>query len=538
MDSFELQMQLTRLLSSLNSSKQASSEICTFLIRNYVVQEDLYPALLEVLPKLDINKRLNILQFIEDFLTLIVKDPKYQSNDIIFNYAFLIVSDLQKILQYVLPESPKSPSVEHSNIGTETDKVIVDIGKQIPSNKNSSIRTLANLPFSYEILVHISKLFKLDTLQELKDEYAANHISNEDMMNVREGKLFDESYLYTADNKPTESSHVDDYVNSSQRAIASNDDQPLSGGNVEENYIPVKIKQGLENSWKFLIGKRKQSQYESLLLDHVSDPFHSKDTEEQHNTGSLAADMRMSAKTPLTATTKTPSKPTKQSQEASSSSISSSPRNIISLTQTMILQRIEADRERQKRGKETLWEVERENNKICMSEFTYIYNTFPAFNSKEDSPAIEEMEDLYKLCTITGSITPHNTKYQTPTGPKPATLISAKTNPRTSKANTSTPASTKGPNYAQRGQPKTQPPNNKRRQLHDMVEDPYYGNGYDQHPSKRYHPDQYYDEAEWYGDYQTQYREPHQYKNTNHMKPHNGGTKPRGNNQKRRGGKK
>lgn len=406
MDSFELQMQLTDLLLNLSSSKLASLEICNFLIRNYVTQEDLYPVLITILPRLDINKRLNFFQFIDDFLTLITKESKYRDNDIIFNYAFLIVSDLHKILQYVLPKTP----IEYIDCTNNDTGCNNEITPQV--GKKSELRTLANLSFCYSILVHISELFNLNTLDQLKSKYNSNLLSDADKENIKVGQLFDESNIYTESVEPTKSSHVDDYVNSSPNfkdtEIQSEQNKAATENN-DDKYIPEQIQQGLKSAWQFIIKKRKQSQYEALLLDYNEDPFHIKQNKQltaaqtSNNTSSTSPKISYTGNTGVS-TAKTPVKPptsaSSTNNQPTSSSSSSTSRSVLALSNTMILQRIEADRERQKRGKETLWEVERPQNKISKSEFDYIYDTLQAFDEIEDTPIINEMESLYQLCTL------------------------------------------------------------------------------------------------------------------------------------------
>lgn len=379
MYSFELLSQLSNLLASLNSSKQASIELCNFLVRNYVAQEDLYPTILQVLPRLDINKRLNILQFLDDFIYMIMKEKKYKDNDIIFNYVFLIISDLHKILQNVLPEYPQ---VKSDELLTTNEDVVTDI------------RILANLPFCYKIVQHISKLFDLKSLLEYETLYHSNLLTELDMENIKKGIPFDASSLYTAI-EPTKSSHVDDYLNSQDHIKATE---------AEENYIPQKIDQGLVNAWNFLIQKRKQSQYESLLIDLIEDPFNLKSCVKEEVTTEVTSPPKMdSVKTPFKTPSKTPGVmsvlPSSQ-PSTSKNNGPSKPSHILSLTHSLILQRIEADRERQKRGKETLWEIERPSGKIDIKEFEYVYDTTQPLDPFEDKLVTEELESLYDLCII------------------------------------------------------------------------------------------------------------------------------------------
>lgn len=421
MESFALRVQLGNLLTSLNSSRQASIDICNFLIRNYVIQEDLYPAILEVLPKLDINKRLNVFQFLDDFVSMITKDKKYRENDIIYNYAFLIVSDLQKILQCVLPVTP----------------AVEGIDVEDASAARMEIRTLSNLPFCYKIVQHMSHLFGLKDVSKFQEEYNSDLLTDTDRENIQQGILFDESQLYTTTIEPTKSSHVDDYVNSGS---ASNRKIGADAQNSENRYIPEKINESLVAAWKFLIAKRKQSQYESLLLDVIEDPYNLKTAVGKNplsttssprkqtniNTNSslhISVNDILTFKTPSKTPAKTPaktpgSKTTAVSSSQPSQSSTSENSNILKLSHSLILQRIEADRERQKRGKETSWEIERESGKICISEFEYIYDTLQSYDKNEDKPTIDEMENLYKLCTFTelGQL-PNIVNLNTPKGP-------------------------------------------------------------------------------------------------------------------------
>jgi hypothetical protein len=443
MDSFELRMQFINSLMNLNSSKQASLDICNFLIRNYFAQEDLYPAILETLSKLDINKRLNIFQFIDDFLSLIMKDVKLRDNDIIFNYAFLIISDLQKILQFVIPGNPMfnntliNKDEENGISNSETEKI-----RQL-----SQIRTLANLPFCFRILTHISELFNWEKLQFFKQQFMNDSlselISEDDLSNSQNGILFNDSEFYSNNIEATKSSHVDDYVNSSPKVSDINNKEMKIEQELhpEEDYIPEKIKQGLYDAWSFIMNKRRQSIYESLLIDNNEDPFKCKQIDieitessnDQDNTclQNTNDDMISTSKTPTKTPSKTPGKicvlPSSQpalepQQEFNPLSSSENPQNILKLSHNLILQRIEADRERQKRGKETSWEIERKSNKITIDEFNYIYNT-SGYNPSEDNLLIDEMENLYQLCTFTSK----SSLAKAPSGPKPKTAISSPT---------------------------------------------------------------------------------------------------------------
>lgn len=401
MDSFELQMQFKNHLMGLNSSKQASLDICNFLIRNYVSQEDLYPVILEVLPKLDINKRLNVFQCIYDFLFLIIKDKKLKDNDIIYNYAFLIISDLQKILQFVIPGNIRISEEGNNNA---------------PS---SHIRTLSNLPFCFQILTQISELFEWENLSSLKSKYISQDsidkiLTTTELNNFENGILFNDSQYYTENIEATKSSHVDDYINSSPQ-LQSSENNVEKNENVD-NYIPERINQGLADAWKFLMNKRKQSIYESCLIDEFDDPFKCKSLNNIENS-TISDDIIFNPKTLSKTPAKVSAVPSSQPevQQSSTTQSSLSTENILSLSHNLILQRIEADRERQKRGKEISWEIERTSNKVDISEFNFIYETSYEYNPVNDKPLIDEMENLYQLCTF-GSKIP--TSKNAPSAPK------------------------------------------------------------------------------------------------------------------------
>ncbi|KGK40159.1 hypothetical protein JL09_g579 [Pichia kudriavzevii] len=389
MESFELRMQLNNLLLNLNSSKQASSEVCTFLVRNYVSQEDLYPAFLEVLPRLDINKRLNMFQFIDDFLALIKKEPKYRDNDIIFNYAFLIISDLRKILQYVIPQTPQLES-DDENEQREGKLSYADI------------RPLSNLPFCYKILYHISKVYGMTELSDISAKYESNLLTEKDLEGIRNGEHFNESQTYNNEAEPTKTSHVDDYINSSPSSDIKK--QSHGGSKPEESYIPEQINRSLHSAWDFLLLKRRQSQYESMLIDVLEDPFNlksekGKETESKQPPSCLILQSSQPEANPAPSSSSTHHVAHGNNTMVSSANQDSS-KNVLALSHNLILQRIEADRERQKRGKETLWETERSDGKISITEFEYIYDTLQAFDEEKDKPLIEEMDKLYQLCTF------------------------------------------------------------------------------------------------------------------------------------------
>lgn len=488
MDSFELLSQLSNLLTSLNSSKQSSIDLCNFLVRNYVAQEDLYPTILQILPKLDINKRLNILQFLDDFVSMIMKEKKYKDNDIIFNYVFLIISDLHKILQNVLPEYPQPEA--NSELSPENKEVV------------TNIRVLANLPFCYKIVQHISKIFDLKNLSEFESLYHSNLLSDADLEKIKEGIPFDASFLYTKI-EPTKSSHVDDYLNSREHREATE---------AEENYIPQKIDQGLVNAWNFLIQKRKQSQYESLLIDLVEDPFNLKLCQREELTIEATSPPKMdSVKTPFKTPSKTPGRvnvlPSSQ-PPSSKGNGTSTPAHILSLSHSLILQRIEADRERQKRGKETLWEIERKSGKIDISEFEYVYETTQCLDSTEDKLVTDELESLYELCTLNElnlsrlrnqQHRPNESRNNNHQGFKERrNLEEKKPNGEHYYAKDDT-SKTMNPRHKPNRNGKSDPPyysknNNKTHHRPYEKDDLFYG----QQPNKRPHYDEYYNESEWY----------------------------------------
>ncbi|KAH3668207.1 hypothetical protein OGAPHI_001961 [Ogataea philodendri] len=116
-------------------------------------------------------------------------------------------------------------------------------------------------------------------------------------------------------------------------------------------YTDITAKQDVESqltaAWDFLIEKRRQSQYERLFID-------------KHNIQSPAE--------PLA--------------------------DLFTKTRKQLLARIEADRERQKRGKENLWQIDRA--KGSLAEFDLIYDTFHQFDLIEDKPLIDEVNELYE----------------------------------------------------------------------------------------------------------------------------------------------
>ncbi|QPG73109.1 hypothetical protein FOA43_000414 [Brettanomyces nanus] len=325
MDPFEARIYFAKQLVALTPSKVAAQELIRFLIHYSGIQNDLYPAVLETLHKVDLNYRINILQFLNDLISTLVLDPKHFSTiSPAYGYVRLTVNQLPSILAQVLPRKP------------DPDSIVSMDPKQL-----EEMRCLTNLRASYSILIDISKLLQFPDLETYVDQFDATLLTQTDVQSIKQDKTFDEAYIYetVANRKPIDQPELVPLLHQEKMFI-----EPLT------------------DSWKFILAKKRQSQYERVMID--THPGRLKDSDFLSTISTVPSDHR----------------------------------NPLLLSQKQILQRMEADRERQKKGKETLWRVRRPTNEVSMPEFQHIWHSLDKYDLKADRALLDELNGLYNVC--------------------------------------------------------------------------------------------------------------------------------------------
>lgn len=337
MDPFEARAHFGKQLATLTASKLAAQNLAKFLIHYASIQDDLFPAVLETIMKVDLNTRISILQFLEELIMMVIADPsRFPVGSPAYRYVELIVKALPKLLAEVIPQKPKAGCDER-----ELQK----------------IRCLTNLPASYSIMVEISKVLKFPALSEYTDKYGTALLTQNDVRNIKNDIQFDDSSLYK---------FVPDEMDDAEKN--ENAVYPLL--HPEEIFIKP-----LTQAWNFIIGKKRQSQYERIMIDTCSSHLESSNVEHRDYNA-----------------------PGTKSIPNSPSQSSSPTHSPLLLTQRQMLRRIEADRERQKKGKEFLWHVKRPDNKIHKPEFRHIWNSLGQFDPKGDRLLMDELNALYNVC--------------------------------------------------------------------------------------------------------------------------------------------
>lgn len=154
MDPFEARLQFIQLLETVNPSSQSMGKTTAFAIKFQDLHEDFHSCILEVLNKVDLNIKINIVYFIENLLNKLYKkdyeDVAYFRN---------IERDFPKIVENCLP--------------------------------NDNLINLINL---YEILNNLEKLFgKADQNRDLRTLFDSLDATNYDVKVNEPGEASGES---------------------------------------------------------------------------------------------------------------------------------------------------------------------------------------------------------------------------------------------------------------------------------------------------------------------------------------------------------
>ncbi|ODV86319.1 hypothetical protein CANARDRAFT_27553 [[Candida] arabinofermentans NRRL YB-2248] len=346
MDSFEARVQFSKQLSSLTPSRQAALDCAKFILRNKDNQDDLFSVILETLNSVDLNCRVNVFQFVEELVSLALVDP--EGNDTILK---LILKELKTILYTILPQKSGEISDE--------------------------IRLLTNLSPAFNILVSISKLLNFKNIDYFINLFNSNLLSERDIEFVQLNLSFDDGRLYKSDNP-----------DSLKPPPYSSDPSTTM----------------LNNAWYFLVSKRRQSQYERQLIDfhHTRSPQVASPRRPTRSSPHSVHNNKYIEYDPHPPPVIQLSDELEQQQHNHDKQPMGASTNSLNMTHKQMLQRIEADRERQKRGKENLWKVQRLGNGDLgsKSEFLSLCESFKEFDPVADRPLIDELNDLYDSCVF------------------------------------------------------------------------------------------------------------------------------------------
>lgn len=156
MDPFEARIQFATRLKRLNARQEVISQCCSFAMANKELQDDFHSVILEVLDMVDLNIRLNILQFVQTLIDHVASIPS----------------------SVPLPERPYISNLQRD--------VYIVVGRVLPAENE-----LVNLHAAYLILCDISTRLGCPDLAKFKDLYNS---STEEALSAEE----ESSSLYKA----------------------------------------------------------------------------------------------------------------------------------------------------------------------------------------------------------------------------------------------------------------------------------------------------------------------------------------------------
>lgn len=153
MDPFEARLQFIQILEALNPSSQAISKAVSFALKNEELHEDFHSCILEVLDRIDLNSRVNVLYFLESLVSSIVTNST-KANDNQNPYINNLENDFPIILKKIVPNQnlinlksscdilaniEKYYNVDNSDLKKKFDSVSLDnIETEIKSDENSN----------------------------------------------------------------------------------------------------------------------------------------------------------------------------------------------------------------------------------------------------------------------------------------------------------------------------------------------------------------------------------------------------------------
>ncbi|GMM36359.1 hypothetical protein DASC09_036840 [Saccharomycopsis crataegensis] len=307
MDPFEARLQFSRMLSTVQPVTQSLMKCVSFALRNHEYQDDFHSCIIEVLNTVDLNVRLNIMNFIDSLVTQSKK-------------SFAKNPSLNKDLPYINKIEKDLPTFA---------------SKIVPANKYG----LYNLKVSAEILKSISLQLGFDEqkIEELQRQFNSDLLSEnlkgKIEKNVSEN-LSKSDHLDTEFFKPTDSEVIGE---------------------------------GIERAWEILIDRKRFSQLSSLtsyFIDKSEMVLHASEKKDKVNNNE------------------------ENNREKDSTQMS------LELSREQILARMESDRERHKKAKESLWLVERASSgKVDRAEFERLWDQYAPITDED----IEELSELNEI---------------------------------------------------------------------------------------------------------------------------------------------
>lgn len=153
MDPFEARLQFIQILETLNPSSQAITKAVSFALKNQELHEDFHSCILEVLDRIDLNSRINLLYFLESLVSSIVTNTA-KTNENQSPYINNLEKDFPIILKKIVPNQnlinlksscdilaniEKYYNVDNTDLKKTFDSVSLDnIETEIDTDENSS----------------------------------------------------------------------------------------------------------------------------------------------------------------------------------------------------------------------------------------------------------------------------------------------------------------------------------------------------------------------------------------------------------------
>jgi len=192
MDPFEARLQFIQYLETLNPSTQAITKTVSFALKNKELHEDFHSCILEVLDKIDLNSRINVLYFIEALVSSITgggvmsKDGGDDGE-----------GDGDGEGEGGDDDDDEKEKLPYLN-NLEKDFAII-LGKIIPDTN------LINLKSSVDILINIEKFYNINNLKykEIFDNISINKLNNNDeiLNSIKNNGKFSDSWKFLIKNK-------------------------------------------------------------------------------------------------------------------------------------------------------------------------------------------------------------------------------------------------------------------------------------------------------------------------------------------------
>ncbi|CCH45390.1 CTD kinase subunit gamma [Wickerhamomyces ciferrii] len=130
MDPFEARLQFIQILETLNPSSMAMSKGVSFALKNQELHEDFHSCILEVLDRIDLNSRINVLYFIESLASSVINNPVKSTNG---NGPYInnLKNDFPIIIKKVVPNQNLINLKSTSDILTNMENLYEDHNEEL-----------------------------------------------------------------------------------------------------------------------------------------------------------------------------------------------------------------------------------------------------------------------------------------------------------------------------------------------------------------------------------------------------------------------